>query len=97
MRDAVAVVLSVLPERDPISFRDLVTDAASQLDVIVRFLAVLELYKQGVLDLEQFDTFGELRIRRLREGESALDAASIAEWDEPPETEEPQPVASEPE
>jgi len=97
VRDAVAVVLSVLPAADPISFRDLVTDARSQLDVIVRFLAVLELYKQGVLDLEQFDTFGELRIRRLREGESALDAASIAEWDEPPETEEPQPVASEPE
>ncbi len=97
VRDAVAVVLSVLPAADPISFRDLVTDARSQLDVIVRFLAVLELYKQGVLDLEQFDTFGELRIRRLREGESALDAASIAEWDETPESEEPQPVASEPE
>ncbi len=97
VRDAVAVVLSIVPARDPISFRDLVIDVPTQLEVIVRFLAVLELYKQGVLDLEQFDTFGELRVRRLREGESALDAASIAEWDDMQEGEDPEPVASEPE
>jgi chromatin segregation and condensation protein Rec8/ScpA/Scc1 (kleisin family) len=30
----------------------------------VRFLAVLELYKQGLVDLDQVDTFGELD-RRL--------------------------------
>jgi segregation and condensation protein A len=83
VRDAVEVVLSVLPERDALSFRQLVADAPTQLEAIVRFLAVLELYKQGIVDLEQFDTFGDLRVRRLREGETALDAASLAEWDEP--------------
>ena len=83
VRDAVEVVLSVLPERDPVSFRGLVADAPTQIEAIVRFLAVLELYKQGVVDLEQFDTFGDLRVRRLREGETALDAVSLAEWDEP--------------
>ena len=69
----------------------------------MRFLAVLELYKQGVVDLEQFDTFGDLRVRRLHEGETALDAASLAEWDEADE-EQPDPahdqrqtVTSEPE
>jgi segregation and condensation protein A len=82
VRDAVAVLLSVLPPRKPVSFRQLVADAPNQLEVIVRFLAVLELYKQGMLDIEQFDTFGELRVRRLSEGESALDAASLAEWDD---------------
>src|SRR5262249_692238 len=61
----------------------IVADAPTQLEAIVRFLAVLELYKQGVVDLEQFDTFEDLRVRRLREGETALDAASLAEWDEP--------------
>jgi segregation and condensation protein A len=83
VRDAVEVVLSVLPEREALSFRQLVADAPTQLEAIVRFLAVLELYKQGIVDLEQFDTFGDLRVRRLREGETALDAASLAEWDEP--------------
>jgi segregation and condensation protein A len=83
VRDAVEVVLSVLPERNALSFRQLVADAPTQLEAIVRFLAVLELYKQGVVDLEQFDTFGDLRVRRLREGEAALDVASLAEWDEP--------------
>jgi segregation and condensation protein A len=88
VRDAVEVVLSVLPERGALSFRQLVADAPTQLEAIVRFLAVLELYKQGVVDLEQFDTFGDLRVRRLREGETALDAASLAEWDEEDEADE---------
>ena len=103
VRDAVEAVLGVLPERDPISFRRIVADAPTQIEAIVRFLAVLELYKQGVVELEQFDTFGALRVRRLREGETALDAASLAEWDEP-DDEQPggprdarQTVTSEPE
>jgi segregation and condensation protein A len=106
VRDAVEVVLAALPERESLSFRQLVAGAPSQLEAIVRFLAVLELFKQGVVDLEQVETFGELRVRRLREGETALDAASLAEWDEPPdddgasarETDDGrEPVGSEPE
>jgi segregation and condensation protein A len=84
VRDAVEVVLAVLPDREAVSFPQLVADAPDRLEAIVRFLAVLELYKQGVVDLEQFETIGDLRVRRLRDGETALDAASLAEWDEPP-------------
>jgi segregation and condensation protein A len=82
VRDAVETVLAALPHRDPVLFRQLVADAPTRLETIVRFLAVLELYKQGVIDLEQFDNFAELRVRRLREGETALDATSLAEWDD---------------
>jgi segregation and condensation protein A len=82
VRDAVETVLAALPPRDSMTFRQLVADAPTQLETIVRFLAVLELYKQGVIDLEQFDNFAELRVRRLREGETALDATSLAEWDD---------------
>jgi segregation and condensation protein A len=95
VRDAVEVVLAVLPDREPVGFRQLVADAPNRLEAIVRFLAVLELYKQGVVNLEQFDTFGELRVRRLREGETALDAASLAEWDEPTDESERETVGSE--
>ena len=54
-----------------------------RLEVIVRFLAVLELFKQGIVDLDQFENFGVLEIRRIADDE--LDAASVADWDAPVE------------
>jgi segregation and condensation protein A len=82
VRDAVQTILAALPHHDAVSFRELAATSPNRLETIVRFLAVLELYKQGVVELEQFETFGELQIRRLLEGESALDAASLDEWDD---------------
>ena len=83
VRDAVESVLRLLPDSEPMSFRALVSGAPHRLEVIVRFLAVLELYKQGMVDILQFTNFGELLVRRLHDGETALDAASLADWDEP--------------
>jgi segregation and condensation protein A len=60
--DVVTELLSELPGRGWVSFRRLAQAAGSRLAVIVRFLAVLELYKQGALQLEQASTFGELRV-----------------------------------
>ena len=51
----------------------------------MRFLAVLELYKQGMVDVAQFTNFGELMVRRLSDGESALDLVSVDDWDDPAE------------
>jgi segregation and condensation protein A len=82
VRDAVESVLRLLPESEPMSFRALVSGAPDRLEVIVRFLAVLELYKQGMVDILQFTNFGELLVRRLQGGESALDVASLADWDD---------------
>ena len=70
------------PASEPMSFRALVSGAPHRLEVIVRFLAVLELYKQGMVDLTQFTNFGELMVRRLQDGETALDLASLDDWDE---------------
>ena len=86
--EAITTVLDRLPENRVVSFRDLTRDAADRLEVIVRFLAVLELYKQGVVDLEQVATFADLSVRRLTTGE-ALDALSIADWDNPASTPAP--------
>ena len=80
--EAITTVLDALPAGTARSFRDLVRDASERLDVIVRFLAVLELYKQGIVDLDQTGTFGDLTVRRLRDDET-LDQASIADWDTP--------------
>ncbi len=81
VRDQIETVLALLPATDSISFRDLARNAANRLEVIVRFLACLELYKQGFVDLEQAENFAELRIRALAPGEGVdLDLSSLAEW-----------------
>jgi segregation and condensation protein A len=84
VRDAVDTVLRLLPEHEAMSFRAIAAGAPSRLEFVVRFLAVLELYKQGVVDLLQFTNFGELLVRRLSPGEVALDAASLDDWNDLP-------------
>lgn len=44
------------------SFRTLISDADSTLVVVARFLALLELYREGVLRFEQVMALGELQI-----------------------------------
>jgi segregation and condensation protein A len=85
VRDAVDTVLRLLPDSEPMSFRSLVAGVEHRVEFVVRFLAVLELYKQGLIDLVQFDNFGDLIVRRLQAGES-LDAApfDLDEWDDGP-------------
>lgn len=45
-----------------LSFRDFAGDAKEKVDVIVSFLALLELLKQGAVAAEQFDIHGDIRI-----------------------------------
>ncbi len=81
VRDAVEAVLLRLPETGSLSFRELVRGIDDRIEVIVRFLACLELYKQGVVELEQLENFADVHVSRLAEGESTdLDAASLADW-----------------
>jgi segregation and condensation protein A len=44
------------------SFRDLVADCEERIQVVVRFLALLELYRDGRVDLQQGATFGEIHV-----------------------------------
>jgi segregation and condensation protein A len=85
VRDAIDTVLALLPEHGSIRFRELAYGVPQKLEVIVRFLAVLELFKQGVIDLEQVESFGELTVRPLAAGERvALDLSSLDEWGDEP-------------
>jgi len=65
VRDAVARLSEELPRLGQASFRRLTEGAVERLEVIVAFLAVLELYKEGLVELDQGVTFGELRVRWL--------------------------------
>jgi segregation and condensation protein A len=82
VKDAAQALLLALPGTEPTSFRALVRGIEHKLEVIVRFLAVLELYKQGVVDLLQFTNFGDLVVRRLSAGEVVLDVDSLDDWNE---------------
>ena len=51
----------------PATFRDLVADCEDRIHVVVRFLALLELYREGKVELQQAPTFGEVEVK-WREG-----------------------------
>ena len=63
--EAVAELVDELPRIGRTTFRALTDSFVERLDVVVRFLAVLELYNQGMIDLDQPTTFGELTISWL--------------------------------
>ncbi len=71
--DAVTELLEELPYVGTISFRALTGDLVERLDVVVRFLAVLELFKQGFVDLDQPRTFGDIQIVWLGRDRSELE------------------------
>ncbi|MDA8275556.1 MAG: ScpA family protein [Actinomycetota bacterium] len=63
--DAVAELEVRLPRHGWATFRELTGHLRTRMEVIVRFLAVLELYKRGRVSLEQGRTFGELEVAWL--------------------------------
>ena len=75
--DAVEELLDELPRVGRIGFRELTASLVERLDVVVRFLAILELFKQGAVDLLQARTFGDIQIVWLGVGE-ADDAPFLA-------------------
>ncbi len=46
----------------PASFRELVADCRERIHVVVRFLALLELHREGRVELQQAETFGEVEV-----------------------------------
>jgi segregation and condensation protein A len=74
--EAVAELVDELPRVGRITFRRLTADLGERLEVIVRFLAVLELFKQGFVDLDQAERFGEIEITWIA-GSDAVDADTI--------------------
>jgi len=63
--DAVTELVDELPRVGRIGFRRLTSGLVERLEVIVRFLALLELFKQGYVELEQGNRFGDIEIEWL--------------------------------
>jgi segregation and condensation protein A len=79
--DAVEELLDELPRAGRISFRRLTADFAERIEVIVRFLAVLELFKQGVVDIDQPERFGDLEVIWTAGDEFSGDAILVDTYD----------------
>lgn len=62
--EAVAEVGAALRDKPQWSFRQLTVRCRSRIEIIVRFLAVLELVKRGEADVAQAGTFGEIVVIR---------------------------------
>jgi len=61
--EALEELLQVLPDRGTTTFRQLIAGIADRIEVVVRFLAILELFKQGRVDLVQAERFGDIAVQ----------------------------------
>jgi segregation and condensation protein A len=61
--DALMEMLDTLPKLGKVTFRQITEAIYDRIEVVVRFLAILELYKQGRVTLEQSDRFGEIEVQ----------------------------------
>ncbi len=62
------------------TFRALIADCQSTLEVVARFLALLDLHTRGSVSLEQLSALGELHVRWTA-AEEADDTEAGLEWD----------------
>ena len=73
--EAVADLAERLRQRGSSSFEDLVGKQAVPIEVVVGLLALLELYKRSLVEIEQTATFGDIAVRWT--GGEAVEPAAI--------------------
>jgi segregation and condensation protein A len=76
-------VVEALRRSKTLSFRSLIQGADSTLVVVARFLALLDLYRQGALRFEQVVALGELQISWVGSAEGEILVSD--EFDLPPQ------------
>ena len=76
--DAVAELIEELTRAGRATFRRLTAGIDDRLELVVRFLAVLELVKQGLADVQQAITFGDIVISWTGSDDAAVREAATA-------------------
>jgi segregation and condensation protein A len=61
--EAVIELADRLRRGGPVTFESLVGGSAPTIEVVINFLALLELYKRSLIELEQTATFGAIMVR----------------------------------
>lgn len=63
--DEMRRIKEILSYRDSITFKELTNDYDKIIDKIICFLSILELYKSEIIDIMQFESFGNIVIKRI--------------------------------
>ncbi|MFN2624485.1 MAG: ScpA family protein [Mycobacteriales bacterium] len=71
-----AIVAERLRAAGSASFRALVADCRERIEVVARFLAALELYRDGLAAFDQVEPLGELRLRWVGSTEPETDVTT---------------------
>jgi segregation and condensation protein A len=80
VREHAAILRERLQRIGAGTFRLLAQDCQNTLEVVARFLALLELYREGVLHFEQVEALGELHVRWVGGDTGAAGAADMDEY-----------------
>jgi segregation and condensation protein A len=82
VREQMAFMRDRLRRSRAATFRTLVSDCATTLEVVARFLGLLELYRDGVVAFDQVTALGELRVRWIgSESDEVEEGRPVAEDD----------------
>jgi segregation and condensation protein A len=92
VREHAAVLRRRLAEAGAASFRSLVAECTSTLEVIARFLALLELYRDGAVTFDQMVALGDLQVRWTGHGATAGADDTFDEYAGLPRTARPEQV-----
>ena len=65
MKDKIEDLKRNLSQRIEITFKDATAGVKTKVEVIVTFLAVLELVRKNIVIAEQVDMFGDIKIRKI--------------------------------
>jgi len=77
--ETVQALAALLPGRAKVSFRQLTAHLVNRMEVIVHFLAVLELCKVGKVVVAQAERFGDLEVEWVGEDHPLVEALVGAE------------------
>jgi segregation and condensation protein A len=82
VREQATILLDRLRRRSSMTFRALAADSPDTLTTVARFLAALELYREGAVAFEQLTALGELHVRWT--GTDTAELESIDEFEGTP-------------
>ena len=86
VREQAALVVERLRRSGTMTFRALCGDSPDTLTTVARFLALLELFREGAVAFEQVTPLGELSVRWTGSDEGEIDV--VDEYDEIGQTDE---------
>ncbi|MCL5071406.1 MAG: segregation/condensation protein A [Actinobacteria bacterium] len=55
----------ILNKKEDVTFKELTCSYSNLIDIVICFLSILELYKNEFIEIEQFELFGEILIKKI--------------------------------